>query len=303
MHTLDADLRDAYLRRLGLEREPPSADALARLHRRHVERVPYETLWIHGGERWDVDATLAARRIATQHRGGYCYHLNGAFFLLLRSLGYDVARRTGGVHGPSGLQPDEPGNHLVLTVTGLRSDANPDGVWYVDVGLGDALHEPLPLQPGATRQGPFLLTLTEQGDHEDESHGWHLEHDPAGGFRGMRWYNGAPDDELFVERHHWLSTSPDSGFVKNGLAQTRDANGVDVMFGLVGKRVGEGSRTDAPLLDRREWFDALADRFSITFEASDDDTTDRLWNSVVAAHRAWEALVSPGGHGFSYVHT
>ena len=50
MHVLDRDVRDAYLHRLGLDAEPPSVAALARLHRRHVERVPYETLWIHGGE-------------------------------------------------------------------------------------------------------------------------------------------------------------------------------------------------------------------------------------------------------------
>ena len=31
----------AYLNRLGVEAERPSAEALARLHRAHVERVPY----------------------------------------------------------------------------------------------------------------------------------------------------------------------------------------------------------------------------------------------------------------------
>ena len=36
-----------YLNRLGVEAERPSAEALARLHRAHVERVPYETFWIH----------------------------------------------------------------------------------------------------------------------------------------------------------------------------------------------------------------------------------------------------------------
>ena len=105
----------------------------------------------------------------------------------------------------------------------------------------------------------------------------------------MRWYDGAPDDAMFAERHHWLSTSPDSGFVKIGLAQTRDAHGVDVMFGLVGKRVGSDARTDPPLLDRREWFAALADLFGLTFDGSDDGTTDRLWENMLAAHHAWEA--------------
>src|SRR6185437_6116976 len=43
--SVDSDLRDAYLARLGLEAEPPSVEALRWLHRRQVERVPYETMW------------------------------------------------------------------------------------------------------------------------------------------------------------------------------------------------------------------------------------------------------------------
>src|SRR4051812_37631419 len=76
---IDIELRDAYLSRLGLEAEPPSVDALQRLHRRQVERIPYETLWIQAGGAWGIDPVDSVRRIALQRRGGYCYHLNGAF--------------------------------------------------------------------------------------------------------------------------------------------------------------------------------------------------------------------------------
>ena len=55
MGPLEPDVRDAYLRRLALEAEPPSTDALVRLHRSHTERVPYETMWIQGDERWGID--------------------------------------------------------------------------------------------------------------------------------------------------------------------------------------------------------------------------------------------------------
>ena len=49
------ELAASYLARLGLEAEPPSLDALQRLHRAQVERVPYETMWIHAGESWGID--------------------------------------------------------------------------------------------------------------------------------------------------------------------------------------------------------------------------------------------------------
>lgn len=101
---IDVELRDAYLRRLGLDAEPPSVDALQRLHRRQVERIPYETMWIQAGEAWGIDPVDSVARIALQGRGGYCYHLNGAFCELLQSLGYavgDTPRRRGARAGRS----------------------------------------------------------------------------------------------------------------------------------------------------------------------------------------------------------
>ena len=145
MTTTSDVLRDAYLTRLGLEAEPPSADALFRIHRADVERIPYETVWIHMGDRWTVDASKSVARIATGARGGYCFHLNGGLSELLRSLGYDVVRHVGGVHGPDGPIEWVMTNHLVLTVNGLPTEPNPGGIWYVDAGLGDGLYEPLPL--------------------------------------------------------------------------------------------------------------------------------------------------------------
>ena len=125
--------------------ENPSVEGLQRLHRRHVERIPYETMWIHLGEAWGIDAVDAVVRIARQGRGGYCFHLNGAFSELLRSLGYAVTRHVGGVHGAGGPDEEMMSNHLVLTVSGLPANQNPSGTWYVDAGLGDALHQALPL--------------------------------------------------------------------------------------------------------------------------------------------------------------
>ena len=287
MGPLARPVLEAYLRRLSLEAEPPSAEALTRLHRRHVERIPYETLWIHGGERWGINPHDAAARIAFQRRGGYCYHLNGAFAALLHALGYRVALHAGGVHGPAGPAPADAGNHLVVTVADLATDDNPGGDWYVDVGLGDALHQPIPLRPTSVRQGPFELELRKNTDSTQSD--WHLLHDRTGGFTGMAWRTAAPDPALLTTQHEWLSTSPDSGFVKLGVAQTRDATGVDVIHGLIVKRIGSHANTGVALEDRRTWFSALSDLFGLTFEASPPGTTDRLWEQTVSAHQRWQA--------------
>jgi arylamine N-acetyltransferase len=283
------DERDAYLARLGLDAEPVSVDALSRLHRAHVERVPYETVWIHLDDLWTVDVDASVRRIAIERRGGYCFHLNGAFSELLDCLGYDVTRHVGGVHGPEGSTEDEMTNHLVLTVKGLPTDVNPNGAWYVDAGLGDALYEPLPLIAGEYDQGPFHLILDETPGGVGD---WHLTHDPDGGFTGMAWRSAPAEIEAFAARNVWLSTDPESGFVKVLTAQTRDANGVDVLRGLVLQRIGEGA-TKSTITTQAELVGVLADQFGFDVDAIGADTLSRLWTKTHQAHLAWEAAGRP----------
>lgn len=67
-----------YLERLGLDAEPPGVAALGRLHAAHVERVPYEALEITLGRPTPLEPSASLARIL-RGRGGYCYHLNGAF--------------------------------------------------------------------------------------------------------------------------------------------------------------------------------------------------------------------------------
>lgn len=284
-----ADLQAAYLRRLGQEAEPPSADALVRLHRAQVERVPYETLWIHTGERWGIGLHESVDRVATSSRGGYCFHLNGAFSVLLESLGYDVRRHVGGVHGPVPVPEQEMGNHLVLTVEGLPADRCPEGTWYVDAGLGDALHEPVPLAEGPVEQAPFSMRLDRAPEGEGD---WHLTHDPAGGFTGMAWHAEPTAMDAFAPNHEWLSTAPESGFVRVLTVQRRDATGVDVLRGCVLQRIGEGATT-ADLSTRAELQDALTDLFGLDLREIDPGRLGALWERMQREHERWVGAGRP----------
>jgi N-hydroxyarylamine O-acetyltransferase len=286
-HELDAGVRAAYLSRLGVEPGTPSVDALRLVVQRHVERVPYETFWIPAGEQWSIDPAEAAKRIAFEHRGGYCYHLNGALGLLLSSLGYAVHGHVGGVQTGE-PNPNAMGNHLVLTVTGLPSETNPSGTWYVDAGLGDALHEPLPLASGTYVQDPFNLMLESAGELRG-AQAWTLTHDPSGGFRSMTWTASPARLSDFVRQHEWLSTSPESGFVQVPMAERRDATGVDVIRGVVLARLGSNAYTTEPITDRSEWFKVLADTFDLRFDTAAPERRERLWVTILEAHRAWEA--------------
>jgi arylamine N-acetyltransferase len=273
-----------YLRRLGIKDPagPPCAASLRRLHAAHVERVPYECLEIALERPTTVDPAESARRVIGG-RGGYCFHLNGAFSLLLRGLGYQVTRHVGGVQGAEGGSAGATGNHLVLTVSGLPSPECPGGVWLVDAGLGDALHEPLPLAEGVYRQGPFTYRLRPS---EVEPGGWRFDHDPRGSFFGMDFRPEPAQMSRFATMHQHLSTSPDSGFVKVTCAQRRDASGADTVRGLVLTRVGSNERT-VILETPGDYFEALADVFGLTLADVGADDRSRLWDRLSASHELW----------------
>jgi N-hydroxyarylamine O-acetyltransferase len=279
----------AYLERLRMPRPgPPSADALRALHQAHVERVAYEALEIQLERPTTVDPHEAADRILARRRGGYCYHLNGAFSLLLAALGYDVVWHRGGVQNRSDPEPvgAQRANHLVLTVHGLPAEDCPSGDWFVDVGLGDALHQPLPLHEGTYVQGPFRYALRRS---DVDPGGWRFDHDPAGSFAGMDFTPGRATQADFRARHEYLSTSPESGFVRTCSVQRRDAGGVDVLTGCVLSRLGEPERDPVMLETSSDWFDALREVFDLPLADVEADARARLWARVRTAHEAWLA--------------
>ena len=97
---------DAYLQRLGIDNPGrPSIAALHNLHAAHVERVAYEALDIQLGRLSSIEPGQSAERIARCRRGGYCFHLNGGFSVLLQALGYDVVWHRAGVQGRTEATP------------------------------------------------------------------------------------------------------------------------------------------------------------------------------------------------------
>jgi arylamine N-acetyltransferase len=276
-----------YLARLGLEHPgPPSVAGLVRLHRAHLERVPYENLEIQLGRRTSVDPYESVTRVL-RGRGGYCFHLNGAFSALLRALGYDVRWHVGGVQ-PNGVAgpPGAVASHLALTVHGLPSPACQDGSWLVDVGLGDGPYEPLPLRAGEFRQGPFRYRLERSAVVPG---GWRLVHDPAGGFTGMDFAWPVAQPAAFAASHAHLSTSPESGFVRGAVAKRRHASGSDALGGCLLTRLDAAGRRETVIDTARDWYAVLADVFGLTLEDVGPSERAALWRRVRTAFEAWLA--------------
>jgi N-hydroxyarylamine O-acetyltransferase len=283
-----SSLLDAYLARLGcgsLADAAPSVSGLRHLHRGHVEHVAYETVDLVAGRPPGIEPRESAERIVSG-RGGYCYQLNGAFSWLLRELGYDAVRHVAGVSYSSAQSTGADGNHLGLTVRGMPDAQSPDGVWLVDVALGDALYEPMPLRWGEYPQGPFTYRLapspTERG-------GWRLEHAPGGSFAVVDVAAPTVDLDAFAEQHRYLSSDPASPYVRVLTAQRRVVDGVDILRGRVLTR-WDAAGTAARELDAQQWWDVLTDRFELVLDEADRAP---LWQRVSADHEAWLAARRP----------
>jgi arylamine N-acetyltransferase len=289
------DLVEDYLRRLGLTRAdvgspgPASLDGLRVLHTAHCARIVYENIDIIRGCPPALDPHATARRFVAG-RGGYCYLLNGGFSALLASLGYAVQRHVGAVWRPGGIGNDSAreawGRHLALTVELDGQD------WFVDAGLGDALYEPVALpsdrsQPFVFDQGPFAYRL----EASDEVPGaWRFVHDPVqASFTAMDFGPEPVAITRFAERHEFLSTSPDSGFVRVLKLSRREPDAAHSLTGCVLLRQDATGRDERVLATKAEWFDAVAEVFGMSLPEIDAEDRVALWQWLSEAHEAWVA--------------
>ena len=285
LRPLPDPLAHAYLGLLGVEAEPGSVDAdvLGALQRAHLERVPYETLDLVRGAPPPIDPVLCARRVVAG-RGGYCFHLNGAFCALLEWLGVDVTRRVAGVQRwDAASPPGATGTHLVLTVR-LRDDV----VLLVDVGLGDGPLVPLPLVAGLHEVVGFAYRLRPS---ECVDGGWRFDHDPRGAVAGFDFAPEAAADGAFDRVHAHLST--DSRFSRIVTVQRRLERRIDILRGCVYTELDASGRRSVDVTDEGAWWAMVLDHFGLAYDDLDGAERDVLWHSVRAAHEAWDAAGRP----------
>ncbi len=272
----------AYLRRLGIDvAPPPTLDTLLLIHRRHLERVPYENLLTVLGRPPSVDATASLERVGELGRAGYCFHHNGALELVLRELGFDVTRRHGHVWSDETDRSETFLNHLVLHVAGLPTDANPGGEWWVDVGLGDAFRDPLPLVAGEQHQDGFRYVIDEV-----RPDGWSFRHDAGGSFTGVEVTSLATDPVAVLASHAELSAPGTGRFSRLLVVQRRYAGGMATLRGCLLSRTGGGAAVETELSTWEAWRAALDD-LHLPVGDVDEDELRELHDKTWAAHLEW----------------
>jgi arylamine N-acetyltransferase len=275
---------DDYLGRLGFDGRPaPTVESLADIHRRHLERIPYENLAIMLGQPPPVDPLASLERIGRVGRAGYCFLHQGAVEVVLAELGFAVSRRSGAVWDDDDERSAGALNHLVLVVSGLPTDANPGGDWWPDVGLGDAIHEPLPLVAGDYEQGGFRYSVADVTED-----GFAFLADPQESFAGMD-ATAAPTPEQVATCHAGLSTPPDGHFAKTLVVQRRRADAIDVVRGCLYTRITADDKQVTELSTYEAWRAAIADGCGLCLAEVDDGQLRGLFERMWAGHLEFRA--------------
>ncbi|WP_248926703.1 arylamine N-acetyltransferase family protein [Paenibacillus hamazuiensis] len=274
----------AYLNRLGVKDvQEPTKAYLFELHKAHVKHLPWQTVDIFAGKPASMDVRESVRLI-TSGRSGYCFHLNGAFSTLLRSLGYRVHWHRAGVQ-PLGEEPRVNSFHLGLTVS-LANERSEEERWIIDAGLGDMPYEPIPLKPGVYEQHPFTYQVVES---TVAAGGWRLVHDPLAQFAGVDFDPGIVDDlSVFEPKHEFYSKSPDSKWINTFLLRHRHESGSNELRGLMWIKRDTDGIVKTELDTKSRWLEVLADVFGERLVNYSPLERDDIWKKALALHEEWK---------------
>ncbi|HET7209384.1 MAG TPA: arylamine N-acetyltransferase [Terriglobales bacterium] len=243
----------AYLEHIGYSGPTaPNAETLRDLHRAHLLTVPFENLDIHWGRTISVDPERAVQKIIDEHRGGFCYELNGAFALLLKTLGFQVTLLSARVPCSDGSDGPEF-DHLALRV-------DLEEPWLADVGFGDSFLEPLRLSIGVEQEqtgkrfriveAAPCLRLEKAVAGQD----WKTEYLFSLKSRHM--------DE-FAEMCHYHQTSPQSPFTRKKVCSRATADGRITLSEMRLITTACGGRTEKILETEQDWCRVLREEFGI----------------------------------------
>jgi N-hydroxyarylamine O-acetyltransferase len=242
-------------------------ETLIALQRAHLFAIPYENLDIHRSGTLSLDLPTIFDKLVTQRRGGWCYEMNSLLAWALRELGFDVTLLSSDVVNEM-TGDGSGGDHLVLMV-------KLDRPYLVDVGFGNGLLDPIPLEPGTYTQRFLTYHLLNEGDR------WFFQNHPYGG-PGFVFTLQPRTIEHFAARCTYLQTSPESGFVRTTVCHRFTPNGIVTLRGANLRRVTEAGVSDEIVDNPATYEQVLNNLFGLSLSG-----VTLLWEKVWERHRLW----------------
>ncbi len=242
----------SYLTRIGYDGTlAVHSTTLRRLHRRHMQNVPFENLDIHLHRPIVLDEAALYDKVVRRRRGGFCYELNGLFAWLLRELGFTVELLSARVtRDKGGFGPDF--DHMTLLV-------ELDEPWIADVGFGDSFVEPLRLQDAGPQRQESKEYLVRT-----ESAGYLVSGGDISDPKPMYAFDLQPrrfSDFADMCRYH--QTSRDSPFTQKRVCSRLTADGRVTLSDLRLIHTRGGERQERVLESEEEFRSALKRYFDI----------------------------------------
>jgi N-hydroxyarylamine O-acetyltransferase len=260
----------AYLQRISYDGTPElTAETLTQIHRAHLLAIPYENLDIHLGRSLSLDEERIFEKIVTQRRGGWCYEMNGLLAWALRELGFPVTLLASAVNRATNGDGAE-GNHLILMV-------ELDRPYLVDVGFGNGILEPLPLEAGSYLQGFLTYRLEHDGTR------WQFVNQAYGG-DGFDFTLEPRRLSDFSAKCYELQTSTQSGFVRTTVCHRFTPESILSLRGAVLHTVTHEGRREDTMESREAYETVLREQFDLHLPA---DEVAMLWQKVRERHVEW----------------
>ena len=260
MNNADFD-QEVYLTRIGFKGEPTvSLESLRDLHLKQLFTIPFENFDIVLGKGIDLTPSNLFNKLVHNHRGGYCFELNGLFLMALQNFGFHARGLLGRVHA-SGTPSSKSHQFTLVHLDGER--------WITDVGFGKGtMQNPIPLifnQPISVFHQLFrfvespLYGIMLQTMFEGE---WHDEY-------SFTLQHIFPNDILMG--NYYTSTSPDSYFVKSRVAALPTEHGTNTLRNFLLKKASSNSEIEETLKDDQSYIEALDQYFGIKLDATIGD--------------------------------
>lgn len=181
---------------------------LVSLHECHVFNIPFEGISVHLNPP-EIELDAIYNKLIKQKRGGYCYEMNGLFYIVLKTLGFDASLHLAEVvYDTDSYRQREPRHAFIIVNLDEKT-------YLVDVGYG--------------RNG--LIRPLSIDHHEQQSvyhHDYRILYTPEFGYQYQYKIGNVfkteyrfdyPADGLALDQlkpaNEWVSTSKDSSFVKN----------------------------------------------------------------------------------------
>ncbi|RJE71369.1 arylamine N-acetyltransferase [Reichenbachiella sp. MSK19-1] len=247
-----------YLARIRTPRElKPSLRYLRLLHRNHLMNIPFENLDISMRREIILDIKHLNEKILIKRRGGFCYELNGFFYCLLQSLGFEV-------HLIGAQVYDRQGNlGSVLDHAALLVYLD-DNIYLCDVGFGDSFSSPKVIHPGELQMDYtryFRIDKNADEDYTLSKSEDSLQFDPQYVF-SKKAYQLVE----FIDMCHYHQTNPKSHFTKQNIISQAKPDGRIILTDkkLITQRLGEKQEQD--ILNHDEFCSLLQQHFGITYE-------------------------------------